>query len=217
MRFSKGFTLIELLIVIAIILILIAIALPNFLEAQIRAKVTKSQGEIRSLGIAIESFRIEHRVLLVDFWDESKDPIVSRERLLRWNFCSPLNFDDTVRNQRCILGNLTTPVAYIKQIPDDPFFGTVNETSARLNEVLAGTYFYGDNDEQIEDPDHNFEAYQSPFAEFLRFRPLRPGNWILVGMGPDTIAEEADDARRRGFPYSPTNGTRSRGDIVNRS
>ncbi|MBE7490114.1 prepilin-type N-terminal cleavage/methylation domain-containing protein [bacterium] len=42
MRFKghSGFTLIELLIVIAIILILISIALPNFLEAQLRAKVT---------------------------------------------------------------------------------------------------------------------------------------------------------------------------------
>ncbi|MBW7937580.1 MAG: prepilin-type N-terminal cleavage/methylation domain-containing protein, partial [Candidatus Omnitrophica bacterium] len=36
---KAGFTLIELLIVIAIILILISIALPNFLEAQMRAKV----------------------------------------------------------------------------------------------------------------------------------------------------------------------------------
>lgn len=49
----KGFTLIELLIVIAIILILIAIALPNFLEAQIRARVTKANGELRSLATAL--------------------------------------------------------------------------------------------------------------------------------------------------------------------
>jgi len=40
---KKGFTLIELLIVIAIILILIAIALPNFLEAQIRARMTRAK------------------------------------------------------------------------------------------------------------------------------------------------------------------------------
>jgi prepilin-type N-terminal cleavage/methylation domain-containing protein len=49
----KGFTLIELLIVIAIILILIAIALPNFLEAQIRARVSKANGELRSLATAL--------------------------------------------------------------------------------------------------------------------------------------------------------------------
>ena len=44
----KGFTLIELLIVIAIILILIAIALPNFLEAQERARVVRANGHLRT-------------------------------------------------------------------------------------------------------------------------------------------------------------------------
>ena len=46
----RGFTLIELLIVIAIILILIAIALPNFLEAQERARVTRAKAELRNHG-----------------------------------------------------------------------------------------------------------------------------------------------------------------------
>ena len=55
----RGFTLIELLIVIAIILILIAIALPNFMEAQIRARVAKVQGEHKSLQTAIEEYRTD--------------------------------------------------------------------------------------------------------------------------------------------------------------
>ena len=57
----RGFTLIELLIVIAIILILIAIALPNFLEAQVRAKVTKVRGEIRTTAVALESYQTDWR------------------------------------------------------------------------------------------------------------------------------------------------------------
>ena len=56
----KGFTLIELLIVIAIILILIAIALPNFLEAQLRAKITRVEAEFRTLATAIEAYKADY-------------------------------------------------------------------------------------------------------------------------------------------------------------
>jgi prepilin-type N-terminal cleavage/methylation domain-containing protein len=44
---GNGFTLIELMIVIAIILILISIVMPYYLEAQIRAKFTKVSAELR--------------------------------------------------------------------------------------------------------------------------------------------------------------------------
>ena len=215
MASPKGFTLIELLIVIAIILILIAIALPNFLDAQIRAMVVRSQGDSRSLGIAIESFRIEHNEMLVDFWDEGY--AAGTERLRRWNFCSPTNLADEVRNQKCILANLTSPVAYIKRIPDDPFLGTVTDTSDRLVVALAGTYFYGDNDPKIPGEDHNFGALWIRNAPFFGLKPLQEGQWALLGMGPDTTAEELGGRERlRGLPYSPTNGTRSTGDITTR-
>ncbi len=52
----RGFTLIELLIVVAIIAILAAIAVPNFLEAQVRAKVSRVKSDQRSLATAIESY-----------------------------------------------------------------------------------------------------------------------------------------------------------------
>jgi prepilin-type N-terminal cleavage/methylation domain-containing protein len=211
----SGFTLIELLIVIAIILILIAIALPNFLEAQMRAKVVRSQGDSRSLGIAITSFQIDQRSMLVDFWDEGDQ--VALQRLRKWNFCSPLNLADEVRNQRCIFGNLTSPSKYIVSIPDDPFLGTVTDTSNRLVQALAGTYFYGDNDPEIKGNDNNFAALWPGNAERKGLLPLRDGQWALLGMGPDTTAEELGGSEMfRGMPYSPTNGTRSRGDIVTR-
>ncbi|MGI6458320.1 MAG: prepilin-type N-terminal cleavage/methylation domain-containing protein [bacterium] len=52
----SAFTLIELLIVVAIIGILAAIAVPNFLNAQIRAKVSKTESEMRSFVTAQEMY-----------------------------------------------------------------------------------------------------------------------------------------------------------------
>ncbi len=56
MKKSKGFTLIELLIVMAVIAILIAIAIPSFRGMQQEARKTKAQGDLRVLKIAIESY-----------------------------------------------------------------------------------------------------------------------------------------------------------------
>jgi prepilin-type N-terminal cleavage/methylation domain-containing protein len=57
---SKGFTLIELLIVMAVIAILIAIAIPSFRGMQNEAKKTKAQGDVRVLKIAFESYYKNH-------------------------------------------------------------------------------------------------------------------------------------------------------------
>ena len=57
---KKGFTLIELLIVVAIIAILAAIAVPNFLEAQTRAKVSRVLSDMRTVNTALETYKIDN-------------------------------------------------------------------------------------------------------------------------------------------------------------
>ena len=60
MRKQKGFTLIELLIVVAIIGIIAAIAIPNLLNAIDRGKQKRTMADIRSLGTAVESYAVDN-------------------------------------------------------------------------------------------------------------------------------------------------------------
>lgn len=59
-KLVKGFTLIELMIVVAIIGILAAIAIPNFVKFQCRSKQSEAKGNLKAIYVAQEAYRGEY-------------------------------------------------------------------------------------------------------------------------------------------------------------
>ena len=60
MRRDSGFTLIELLIVVAIIGLIAAVAIPNLLDAIQRGKQKRTMADIRTVATAVEAYSIDH-------------------------------------------------------------------------------------------------------------------------------------------------------------
>src|SRR5205823_5824534 len=59
-KYQSAFTLIELLVVVAIIAILALIAVPNFLEAQTRSKVSRAKADMRTVAVAVEAYCVDN-------------------------------------------------------------------------------------------------------------------------------------------------------------
>jgi prepilin-type N-terminal cleavage/methylation domain-containing protein len=55
-----GFTLIELVVVLTVIAILAAISVPNFLEAQVRSKVSRVNQDMSFVAVAMETYRLDN-------------------------------------------------------------------------------------------------------------------------------------------------------------
>jgi type II secretion system protein G len=196
-----AFTLIELLIVVAIIAILAAIAVPNFLEAQTRSKVSRTLADMRSIRTALESYQV----------DNNRYPETDQQ------------LSAVAAGRRSVL-RLTTPVAYITSIPASPWkelYGSTNVTDPKIATAL-NSYLYVRrwlNDPSAVDPNYarDRQAYITQ-ANTLNDPRHAQGEWSLKSVGPDNIDDrDASNPRNSGHTarlYDPTNGTVSRGDIA---
>lgn len=211
MKVRCGFTLIELLIVVAIIGILAAIAVPNFLNAQVRAKISRSYADMRTLGTAIEMNRIDRNVMLVDLWDD--DYQWATDRIMNVFHGAGFMSNQLARTSKEVFAPLTTPIAYISSIPNDPFIEKHGVDVHGGNNVNFRSYIYGD----LEELDADIGGFYIPLYNpkqnknnNMGVRPLSPFEWVLLGFGPDGDMPSTT----WGVPYDSTNGLTSNGEIV---
>lgn len=57
---ERGFTLIEMMIVVAIIAILVAVLVPNFIRARAQAQTAACESNLKSIATAIELYQTDH-------------------------------------------------------------------------------------------------------------------------------------------------------------
>jgi len=193
MKSGRGFTLIELLIVVAIIAILALIAVPNFLEAQVRAKVSRAEADLRTIATALEAYAVDYN-----------------------------DYPPNDGRYNVIPVELTTPVAYIASANlTDPFAFDVRE-SLTLYEAKSSLYTYTkivtiDEAEFWQRagrpcPHEAIDHWSENEGALQKY-----GKWRLVSVGPDRAYLDLNfppPLRGSDIPYDPTNGTVSFGNIL---
>ncbi len=190
-RPRRAFTLIELLIVVAIIAILAAVAVPNFLEAQTRAKTGRAAADLRTLAVAIEAYAADANYYPLNGVLNADGSIENPQRT---GAAAPAH--------KFLYDGLTTPVAYITSLPFDPFVGAGDSQREEWGPFFR-RYFYTNFDwfTHVTEP--------SPPAVIAQ-KKARYGPWVLACAGPD---RDRLDLARDLF-YDATNGTVSDGDLI---
>jgi prepilin-type N-terminal cleavage/methylation domain-containing protein len=184
-RWRSGFTLIELLIVVAIISILAAIAVPNLLLAQSRAKTARAAADQRALATALETYAVDNAGRYPAYGNPRDRALFAGE---------PVVF---------VPVSLSTPMAYMASLPPDVFPGR----RTGIDNDFDDTYFYM-NDYGVTYLGKN-QAEGHVALHYLNLTgQVRPVKWTLWSYGPNLKDEHGI------VMYDASNGVVSRGDLM---
>ncbi len=235
----KAFTLIELLIVVAIIAILAAIAVPNFLEAQIRSKVSRALADQRSINIGIATYTVDNNAVPWNICLHPNPAVAfcpsSPEASLSGSTAGRFSYRQNGFNFFGLPWNLSTPISYMTNgLINDPF------AKAGTRDGFSGIV-YREQQHHFYEASHmggNFVSDRFKAAYNVSEAPdvlglenteggsanWTPGNnnprgskvgYMLWSLGPDGVNGFLQQATDGGGIYDPTNGTVSQGDIGN--
>ena len=228
---KKAFTLIELLIVVAIIAILAAIAVPNFLEAQTRSKISRSKTDMRSIATALEAYRVDNNKLPLVGGKSSGVPGLTSDGVAT----RAQGSDDRYMT---VPVTVTTPIAYLTSIPKDPYHGMnlADDAYDQGSQTYSWDYWYSSKAYfEAWAPSWGYTNGDSPWfvsqAVSSNIDPIKSGynglpkgaaSWVLMGKGPDKYWAVPTSKGGAGawdidypqlFQYDATNGTASNGNV----
>ena len=183
----KAFMLFELLVILAMLALLTAIAIPRFLDSQRRTNASRVRSDFRAYAVAIESYSADNgrqpRELNNGWYgDMLPDPVTAQL----------LPVSGVMSNV------ISTPVAYLSvaRIPD-PYQVTYTGVASTLD------YIYQDMQER---------AARTPTG-FWPAAAAYYGKWRIVSVGPDRSFSIPGVTNGAQMSYDPTNGVLSRGNL----
>lgn len=229
---KKAFTLIELLIVVAIIAILAAIAVPNFLEAQTRAKVSRVASDQRSYATGLETYYLDNNSYPIHWprhtpavgaWSGTgaqpskniNDAIKTAAGQAVAPYDKIASFAAAPNNNQPI--GLTSPVSYLNTYSSDAF---AEFKQATFSYAASGAQFLiwspgPDSKDALDIDAASGGSTEHNAAEFIvAGGQSLPSPYLIAG--PAGVTQGKPAAAPGGgnaFTYDPTNGTGSYGDV----